>query len=471
MGTMSTSVFLSSTAKDLANYREAAYRAIEGLDGYECVRMEDFGARAWNALDFCRAKVGECDLFIGIVGHLHGSSPIGSEKSYTELEYEAAINYEKPYLMFLASEKIEVPIQLIDQELETNPSKRVKQKAFQKRVAEGRICGIFNSPEELSSLIRQAIHNWDQRPRKVEDLQPDTGSLVPYTCDRADQEADFRKCFSYGLSTHPGFPQFYLIHGEERESHASLIERFRATRIQEHANNKWGEQKATVSVWDLDWPDLVSFESRQDRLIWGLHEKGDPLSSMKENYDYSAKAFASILSSSLNSIVIIQHEISAKTWDQTTTKLIQWYVRFWREVKSAASIPQCLVFLNVIYPHTGNGNFLQFGANLKRFFEKRRILQIQEQMRHICSEPQGSPTQAAETSCPVVMLKELTCVKAQDVMRWFRRHKIGRDDGEREQHCKEIFSEGGKVADCKNMRDVEHALNKLHNVIRRSTET
>src|SRR5262249_12145091 len=157
--------------------------------------------------------------------HLHGSSPIGSEKSYTELEYEAAINYEKPYLMFLASEKIEVPIQLIDQELETDPSKRVKQKAFQKQVAEGRICGIFNSPEELSSLIRQAIHNWEQRPRKVEGLQPDTGYLVPYTCDRADQEADFRKYFSSRLSTHPGFPQFYLIHGEERESHASLIER------------------------------------------------------------------------------------------------------------------------------------------------------------------------------------------------------------------------------------------------------
>jgi hypothetical protein len=27
-------VFLSSTAGDLADYREAAYRTIEGLDGY-----------------------------------------------------------------------------------------------------------------------------------------------------------------------------------------------------------------------------------------------------------------------------------------------------------------------------------------------------------------------------------------------------------------------------------------------------
>jgi len=34
-------VFLSSTAKDLATHREAVYRAIEGLDGYHCERMEE----------------------------------------------------------------------------------------------------------------------------------------------------------------------------------------------------------------------------------------------------------------------------------------------------------------------------------------------------------------------------------------------------------------------------------------------
>lgn len=49
-------VFLSSTSKDLTQYREAAYRAIERLDGYHCVRMEDFGARNWRADAFCRAK-------------------------------------------------------------------------------------------------------------------------------------------------------------------------------------------------------------------------------------------------------------------------------------------------------------------------------------------------------------------------------------------------------------------------------
>lgn len=53
-------VFLSSTAKDLAKYRDAVYQAIEGLDGYHCVRMEDFGARDWQADDFCQRQAARC---------------------------------------------------------------------------------------------------------------------------------------------------------------------------------------------------------------------------------------------------------------------------------------------------------------------------------------------------------------------------------------------------------------------------
>ena len=52
-------VLLRSTGRDLAQYREAVYRAIEGLDGYNCVRMEDFGARDWEADNFCLSRAWE----------------------------------------------------------------------------------------------------------------------------------------------------------------------------------------------------------------------------------------------------------------------------------------------------------------------------------------------------------------------------------------------------------------------------
>src|ERR1035438_3566392 len=102
--------FLSSTGADLTEYREQAYQAINRLDGWKCVRMEDFGARHWDVDSFCKKKVAECDLFIGIIGHRFGSHPKGSKQSYTQREYAAA--KRKPRLMFVAWDKFPVPADL-----------------------------------------------------------------------------------------------------------------------------------------------------------------------------------------------------------------------------------------------------------------------------------------------------------------------------------------------------------------------
>jgi len=169
-------VFLSSTGKDLAAYREAAGDAINALDGYKCIRMEEFGARDAMADDFCQAKVKECDVFVGILGHCYGSSPKGSEKSYTEQEYDAAIATGKPRLMFLAPEDFPLPAHLVEPD-----ERRKKQRAFRERVSAERIRDTFSTPDDLTWRVVQAIHNWelqqaavDQRPAptRVEGIIP-----------------------------------------------------------------------------------------------------------------------------------------------------------------------------------------------------------------------------------------------------------------------------------------------------------
>jgi hypothetical protein len=42
-------VFFSSTSRDLADYREAVRRALDGMPGFRLIKMEDFGARDANA--------------------------------------------------------------------------------------------------------------------------------------------------------------------------------------------------------------------------------------------------------------------------------------------------------------------------------------------------------------------------------------------------------------------------------------
>lgn len=137
-------IFLSSTSRDLAQSREAAYRAMEGLHGYHCVRMEDFGSWDEAPDDFCRAKVAECDLFVCIAGPLYGSrSPAG--QSNTEREFDAAIEHKKPCLVFMTADDFPLAANLIESDEE-----RKCQLAFRQRISTGRIITRFSTPEQVS---------------------------------------------------------------------------------------------------------------------------------------------------------------------------------------------------------------------------------------------------------------------------------------------------------------------------------
>jgi hypothetical protein len=150
-------VFLSSTTKDLQPARDSAFRAIQGLEGYHCVRMEDFGPVDDAPDDFCRAKVAECDLMVCIVGPLYGSqSPTGL--SFTEREFDAAIDARKTCLRFITSDDYPLAANLIEAD-----QYRERQLEFRKKVATGTIFVRFSSPDELSAKVVQGIRNWEAR--------------------------------------------------------------------------------------------------------------------------------------------------------------------------------------------------------------------------------------------------------------------------------------------------------------------
>ncbi|MBI5303440.1 MAG: HEAT repeat domain-containing protein [Chloroflexi bacterium] len=154
-------IFLSSTAKDLQEYRDAVFAAIQACDDLHCVRMEDFGARAVMADEFCRAKVAECEVFVGIVGHYFGSSPKGSDKSYTQQEYDAAVETNKPRLMFIAPDDFPIPANLVE-----NASKRKRQREFRARV-NGVLRAEFRSPQDLATKVVTAIRNWEREQEQI----------------------------------------------------------------------------------------------------------------------------------------------------------------------------------------------------------------------------------------------------------------------------------------------------------------
>ena len=111
-------VFLSHTA-ELRNYPQggsfvqAAERAVARA-GHAVVDMAYFTARDKKPAEYCRQKVRGSDVYVGLVGFRFGSRVRDDpDRSYVQLEYEAAGLYNLPRLMFLLSElpalKLPVP--------------------------------------------------------------------------------------------------------------------------------------------------------------------------------------------------------------------------------------------------------------------------------------------------------------------------------------------------------------------------
>lgn len=163
-------VFLSSTGADLRPYREAAYTALHKLDGWHCIRMEDFLARNWDVDAFCQNQVKDCDLFLGIIGHRFGDGPNGTKKSFTQREYQAAVEAKLPRLLFLAPDDFPVPNNLREPEWKLDA-----QDAFRKALLDSkdRIASIgFTSPHELMTQIVTGIRNWERESTGAHGADP-----------------------------------------------------------------------------------------------------------------------------------------------------------------------------------------------------------------------------------------------------------------------------------------------------------
>ena len=162
-------VFLSSTGRDLKTYREAAFQAIQRMD-HQCVPMEDFRGESVKIEHFDDKKVAACELFVILIGQLHGTCPEGSEKSFTELEYDTAQRLNKPCFLFLTPEEFALPTTLREPD-----AKFALQQAFRQRAAKGVIRHTFNSPDDLCTQIVQALHDWhksQENPASPESFLP-----------------------------------------------------------------------------------------------------------------------------------------------------------------------------------------------------------------------------------------------------------------------------------------------------------
>jgi hypothetical protein len=96
-------VFISSNYKDLVEERQAAVEAILAA-GHIPAGMELFTAGDEGQMEVIKQWIDESDVFLLILGGRYGSVEPKSGKSYTQLEYEYAIETKKSYFACVIKE-------------------------------------------------------------------------------------------------------------------------------------------------------------------------------------------------------------------------------------------------------------------------------------------------------------------------------------------------------------------------------
>lgn len=146
-------VFLSSTYKDLKEYRRAAMDGLRRLN--TGVRgMEFFGARPEEPVEACLSEVEACELFVGIYAHRYGYIPDGSQISITEQELRHAQKEGKPTLCFLVDEKHPWPPQMI----EGGPGQERLGK-LKKSLSRAVVLEKFTTPGDLALKVATSVSN------------------------------------------------------------------------------------------------------------------------------------------------------------------------------------------------------------------------------------------------------------------------------------------------------------------------
>src|SRR5262249_26512116 len=117
-----------------------------------------FTARDDVPAEFCRSRVAECDVYVGLIGLRYGSVVRDRpEVSYTELEFDTATGAGKIRLVFVLDEDAVVAIppgRLLDRD----PVLQDRQRAFRSKILDsGVLAAKFAPPEQWGGWGLRAL--------------------------------------------------------------------------------------------------------------------------------------------------------------------------------------------------------------------------------------------------------------------------------------------------------------------------
>lgn len=178
-------IFLSSTYSDLVDYRRKAIDVITGFKQlYE--GMEYFGADERTPLDVMLDKLSYCQIYIGIIGMRYGSIDKVSNKSYTQLEYERAMELKIPCLIYIIDEE---NARIAPKDVERGAAADLLD-SFKNQLKSSHVVKSFDSIEALGEALQHDIPNVIERLKREETEKKKADNKE--TKESADPIADYK---------------------------------------------------------------------------------------------------------------------------------------------------------------------------------------------------------------------------------------------------------------------------------------
>ena len=144
-------VFVSSTYADLKDERQ---KVIQTLMEMDCIPsgMELFPAADEEQWEFIKRIIDDCDYYLLIIGGRYGSTTTEGI-SYTEKEYDYAINKGVKVIAFIHEDPDLIPVGKTDKD----PALSKKLAEFRAKVLENRIVKHWKAAEELPGLVSLSL--------------------------------------------------------------------------------------------------------------------------------------------------------------------------------------------------------------------------------------------------------------------------------------------------------------------------
>lgn len=255
-------IFISSTFTDLENERQAAVEAILAA-GHIPAGMELFAAGDESQLEVIRRWIDDSDVYMLILGGRYGSIDPATGLSYTELEYNYAVQKGLPFFALVLSENaIDAKSPVIINECRET-SNRDKFDKFREKVL-SKISRVVEDCKDIKIGILESLRSLEHRYKlqgwvrssELKDVSPLMKQLSALT----DENLQLKKELTerpVNLTTDDGVQLAGL------DDEVSVTVKYQVKHYQGHSQARYADQTKAITIswgklFGLFAPELLS---------------------------------------------------------------------------------------------------------------------------------------------------------------------------------------------------------------------